>query len=61
MALLRALGHKMWVGATSSERSMSAALFSLPLGDFRLGRHPVGLTDVPAKSDFAIVIIYEII
>jgi hypothetical protein len=51
----------MWVGVASSERSMSAALVSLPLGAFRLGRHPVGLADVPAKSDLAIEIIYEII
>jgi hypothetical protein len=61
MPLLRALGHKMWVGVASSERSMSAALVSLPLGAFRLGRHPVGLADVPAKPDLAIEIICEII
>jgi hypothetical protein len=61
MPLLRPLGHKMWVGVTSSERSMPAALVSLPMRGSRLGRHPVGLTDVPAKSDFAIAIIYEII
>jgi hypothetical protein len=51
----------MWVGVASSERSMSAALVSLPLGGFRLGRHHVGLTDFPANSDFAIEIIYKII